>query len=173
MASSSSFQFPVSGAENYKLETGNYFLKRSNGNSMIETNTPPHSLWRSAAAVLSGLFVIFVLSLVTDQLLHMLEVYPPWGQPMYDIGDNLLALAYRIAYAVVGCYIAARLAPGNPMHHALALGIVGVVLSLVGLIATIQMNLGPIWYPIALVLTALPCAWLGGVLYRKGRPVGD
>lgn len=22
------------------------------------------------------------------------------------------------------------------------------------------------WYPIALVLTALPCAWLGGAVYR-------
>jgi hypothetical protein len=91
---------------------------------------------------------------------------------MYDTGDNLLALAYRIAYAVVGCYIAARLAPRNPMHHALGLGIVGTVLSLVGLMAAIQIDLGPIWYPIALVLTALPCAWLGGVLVRKKRADG-
>jgi surface polysaccharide O-acyltransferase-like enzyme len=134
---------------------------------MIETNPPPQSIWRSAAAVLLGLFVIFVLSLVTDQVLHMLEVYPPWGQPMYDTGDNLLALAYRIVYAVIGCYIAARLAPRNPMHHALALGVVGFVLSLAGAIAAIKMDLGPIWYPIALVLTALPCAWLGGALHRK------
>jgi len=29
------------------------------------------------------------------------------------------------------------------------------------------MHLGPSWYPIALVITALPCAWLGGVLHRK------
>jgi hypothetical protein len=135
---------------------------------MIETNTPPRHLWRSAAAVLLGLFVIFVLSLVTDQVLHTLEIYPPWGQPMYDTGDNLLALGYRIVYSVVGCYIAARFAPRNPMHHALALGIVGVVLSLVGLMAAIKMDLGPIWYPIALVLTALPCAWLGGALHRRG-----
>jgi hypothetical protein len=139
---------------------------------MIESNRPPHRLWRSVAAVLLGLFVIFVLSLVTDQVLHMLEVYPPWGQPMYDTGDNLLALAYRIVYAVIGCYIAARFAPRNPMHHALALGIVGTVLSLVGLMAAIQMDLSPIWYPIAIVLTALPCAWLGGVLVGKKRADG-
>jgi hypothetical protein len=135
---------------------------------MTETNMHPRRLLRSAAAVLLGLSVIFVLSLVTDQVLHMLEVYPPWGQPMYDTGDNLLALGYRIVYSVAGCYIAARFAPRNPMHHALALGIVGVVLSLVGLMAAIKMDLGPIWYPIALVLTALPCAWLGGVLRRRG-----
>ena len=38
-----------------------------------------------------------------------------------------------------------------------------------GAIATIPMNLGPSWYPIALMVTALPCAWLGGVLQRMGR----
>jgi hypothetical protein len=52
------------------------------------------------------------------------------------------------------------------MRHALILGIVGLVLSAAGAIATIPMDLGPAWYPIALVITALPCAWLGGALYR-------
>jgi hypothetical protein len=26
---------------------------------------------------------------------------------------------------------------------------------------------GPLWYPIALAVTGLPCAWLGGVLHRS------
>jgi hypothetical protein len=30
------------------------------------------------------------------------------------------------------------------------------------------MDVGPAWYPIALGLTTLPCAWLGGALYRAG-----
>ncbi len=84
---------------------------------------------------------------------------------MYDPGLNLLALAYRSVYAVVGSYIAARYAPHTPMRHALALGVVGLVLSVAGAIVTItRYDLGPNWYPIALVLIALPCAWLGGVL---------
>jgi hypothetical protein len=107
------------------------------------------------------------LSLGTDQVLHMLEVYPPWGQPMNDAGQNLLALSYRCLYAVLGSYITARFAPRNPMRHAMVLGIVGFILSTAGAIATIPMNLGPAWYPIAIALTALPCAWLGGVLYRR------
>jgi len=41
--------------------------------------------------------------------------------------------------------------------------------SLAGAIAAIPLKLGPIWYPIALALTALPCAWLGGILYRVTR----
>jgi CHASE2 domain-containing sensor protein len=116
-----------------------------------------------------GLITIVVLSLGTDQLFHVLEVYPPWGQPMNDAGDNLLALAYRCVYGVFGSYIAARLAPYAPMRHAMILGAIGLVLSTLGAVAATSMNLGPIWYPIALVLTALPCAWLGGSLYLKRR----
>ena len=134
---------------------------------MTTTSTHPRRLWRSTAAVFSGFIAVVVLSLGTDQVLHVLQVYPPWGQPMYDPGLNLLALSYRIVYAVVGSYIAARLAPRNPMRHALALGVVGLVPSTAGAIAAIQIDLGPAWYPIALVLTALPCAWLGGALHRR------
>ena len=123
-------------------------------------------MWRSAGAVLLGFLAVVVLSLTTDQALHMLDVYPPWGQPMREPGLCLLALSYRTVYAVVGSYIAARLAPHNPMRHALALGVVGLALSSIGAIATIPMDLGPAWFPIALVLTALPCAWLGGALHR-------
>lgn len=129
------------------------------------TPAPPRRLLRSVAAVLAGFVAIVVLSLGTDQLMHTLEVYPPWGQPMRDTGLLLLALAYRIVYAVAGCYLAARLAPHNPMRHALVLGAIGFALSTAGAVATIPMDLGPAWYPIALALTALPCAWLGGALH--------
>ncbi len=54
------------------------------------------------------------------------------------------------------------------MRHALALGVVGLVLSTIAAITTIPMDLSPSWFPIALVLTALPCAWLGGALQRTG-----
>jgi hypothetical protein len=118
-------------------------------------------------AVLLGFVAVFALSLGTDQVLHMLEVYPPWGQPMHDPMLNLLALGYRIVYGILGGYIAARLAPRDPMRHALILGAVGFVVGAAGALATIPMDLGPSWYPIALALTALPCAWLGGVLHRS------
>jgi ABC-type xylose transport system permease subunit len=53
------------------------------------------------------------------------------------------------------------------MRHALILGGIGFVLSTLGAIIAITMaDLGPAWYPIALALTALPCAWVGGALHR-------
>src|SRR5436190_16168671 len=114
-------------------------------------------------AVLAGLLAIFVLTTAVDIVLHATGVYPPWSEP---IGDGLSALvtAYRIVISVAGCYIAARLAPDNPMRHALVLGGIGVALSLAGAIATWNARLGPQWYPLALVAVALPCAWAGGLL---------
>ena len=125
---------------------------------------PRHTL-RSIGAVLAGIFTGALLSLGTDQVFHVLKVYPPWGQTMSN-GLFLLATAYRIIYSIVGCYIAARLAPDRPIKHALAGGIVGVVLSTAGAVATWNHvpSLGPHWYPVALIVFALPTAWLGGRL---------
>jgi hypothetical protein len=116
-------------------------------------------------AVAVGFVAVFILSLGTDELLHVLHVYPPWNQTMYEPGLNFLALSYRIIYTIIGAYITAKLAPQNPMRHAVALGVVGTIVSVGLAIATIPMRLGPSWYPIAIVLTGLPCCWLGGVLY--------
>ena len=124
----------------------------------------PRRLLRSLGAVLAGLVAIFVLSLGTDQVFHGLEVFPPWGEPMTDTGLLLLAFAYRCVYAVAGCYLAARVAPSAPMGHAMTLGAVGVVLSTAGAMA--MWDFGAHWYPVALVISSLPLAWLGGVLHR-------
>jgi hypothetical protein len=105
-------------------------------------------------------------------MLHVLRVYPPWGQPMHDPGLNLLALAYRCVYGVVGSYLTARFAPHSPMRHALVGGMIGFVLSAAGAIATIPMKLGPAWYPMLLALSALPTAWLGGALHRRRQADG-
>ena len=128
------------------------------------------SALRSTAAVGAGIAANAVLSTATDQLFHALDVYPPWGQPMPDAGDNLLALGYRLAYGVLGGYLAARLAPRAPMRHALTYGGVGLVLGSAAAYVTItRFDFGPDWYPLLLAATALPCAWAGGVLHRRTR----
>ncbi|MBZ0147248.1 MAG: hypothetical protein K8F62_06845, partial [Pseudorhodoplanes sp.] len=110
---------------------------------MTETSPPRRSVLRSIGAVLAGLLTIFILSLGTDQLLHSLGIYPPWGQPMRDNGLLLLALSYRAVYDVFGCYLTARLAPRAPMLHALILGGVGTVLATLGAIE--MWNFSPNW----------------------------
>jgi hypothetical protein len=125
----------------------------------------PHRRGRSAWAIVTGFVCVVVLSLITDEILHVLKVYPPWDEVMSDKLFGLAA-AYRAIYNVIGCYVAARLAPARPMRHAMLLGWVGVFVALLGAVATWnhQPSLGPHWYTVALVVLALPCAWVGGKL---------
>jgi hypothetical protein len=134
---------------------------------MNETGRPGRTL-RSIGAVLVGLLVVVLVSLGIDQVLHTTGVFPPWGEPMSD-GLFLLAMAYRIVIAIAGTYVTARLAPQRPMKHALAGGLVGLVLSTAGAVATWNQGpaFGPRWYPLSLVATALPCAWVGGRLRER------
>jgi hypothetical protein len=95
---------------------------------------------RSVGAVVAGLLAGIVLSLGTDVVLHAVAVFPPWGQRVSD-GALIVATLYRAIYSVAGSYIAARLAPGRPMQHALVLGVIGLIAGLVG--AVLTWNLGP------------------------------
>jgi len=96
-------------------------------------------------------------------VMHATGIFPPWFTPMAD-SLFLLALAYRSLFSILGCYLTALLAPNRPMLHALILGGIGVVLSTAGAAATWNKGpeFGPRWYPIALIVLALPLAWLGG-----------
>jgi hypothetical protein len=124
---------------------------------------------RSVLAVVAGLVFIFLTHLGTDQVLHVLGVFPPWGQPMNDPALNLLALSYRVVLSVAGCALAARLAPDTPFAHAELLGIIGTVLSALGVYAATTADLGPIWYPLALMVSSIPCGWAGGWLVQRSR----
>ena len=70
----------------------------------------------------------------------------------------------RTLAAVAGGYITAMLAPDKPMLHATVLGIIGLALSVAGVVNNAINHLGPDWYPLALAVTAFPSAWIGGRL---------
>jgi hypothetical protein len=116
----------------------------------------------------AGLLVGVILSLGTDQILHVLKIYPPWGQTMSD-GLFMVATAYRIVYAILGSYIAARLAPDRPMWHAMVLGVVGLIVSIAGAAATwnTQPPVGPHWYALLIAAISIPCAWAGGRIRER------
>jgi hypothetical protein len=126
----------------------------------------PHRA-RSALAVAAGFAVTAGLSLATDAVLHGTGVFPGWGEPM---SDRLFAVAtvYRCAFTVLGGYVTARLAPARPMRHVMVLAAVGALVAIAGLAATWDAGLGPRWYPVLLVLTAVPCVWAGGRLRVQG-----
>ena len=130
--------------------------------------TQPHDsprIGRSLAALLGGVLTVVLMSVGTDAMLHATSVFPPSGQPMSDLLFGV-ATTYRTIYAIAGSYVAARFAPNRPMGHALALGVIGLVLTIAGAAATWNAGpaLGPRWYPLALVALAMPGAWVGGRL---------
>ena len=117
---------------------------------------------RSVGAVLAGLFTAVILSSATDALLHATGIFPRPGLPMSE-SLWIFAIVYRAIFAIAGCYLAARLAPSRPMTHAIVLGCIGLTIASLGVLATWNAGpeYGPRWYPISLVITALPCAWIG------------
>jgi hypothetical protein len=124
----------------------------------------PRRIGRSIGALFLGFLTVVILSLGTDAALRAAGIFPPLGRPMAGV-LFLLATAYRTVHSVVGSYVTARLAPNRPMEHALTGGGVGLVVSIVGAVATwTRPGLGPHWYPLALVAFAMPCAWVGGKL---------
>lgn len=132
-----------------------------------EPMAPPPQLGRSILAVFLGFLFVVVSSLGTDQILHVLQVYPPWNEPMRDPGLNALALAYRTVYTIIGAYITAHFAPYATMRHVWIFGFIGLALGALGVIVGAKADLGPLWYPIALAVEAVPCAWVGGRLYVR------
>ena len=126
---------------------------------------PSGNLLRSIAAILAGIIVGAGLPTLTDLVLHGAGIFPKIGELM---ADHLfyLAAAYRLVYSVLGSYVMALLAPHRPMLHAMIGGFLGLIASLIGAVVTWNHipPLGPHWYPLSLVVTALPCAWLGGKL---------
>ena len=141
---------------------------KQKGTTVAAGTSHSRSVGRSIGAVFAGLLFIVVLSLVTDVVMHATGIYPPWFQYMPD-SLFLLATAYRIVYSIIGSYLTARLAPRRPMLHAVILGIVGTVLSIGGALSTWNKGreFGPKWYPIILIVLALPLAWVGGKLRVK------
>jgi len=120
---------------------------------------------RSVGAVLAGLVVVVVLSTATDAALHASGVFPSLGKPMSDMLFAVAAL-YRFVYGVASGFVAARLAPAQPMRHAMILGVIGLALGALGAALTWNNGpeFGPHWYPLVVAVSALPACWLGGRL---------
>lgn len=126
------------------------------------------AILKSIGAALAGIFVGAILATVTDMILERTGVLP---------SDNLyvaawliwIVLAYRTVYTILGCYVTAKLAPKNPMAHAVAVGLLGVVAAAAGAYATRNMDLGPQWYAWTLAAITIPTGWIGGMIHERTR----
>lgn len=115
-------------------------------------------------AVLVGFLLIGFLGFIADTILQQLGILPIPTEHKFETGHTLLALSYHLLFAVFGGFVTARLAPDRPIAHAIALGIAGIGISTLGLIAITTQDLAPAWYGWALIVGSIPATWLGGKL---------
>jgi hypothetical protein len=129
---------------------------------MIEMQ-PPRRIGRSIGALLAGFFLVVILSLGTDvgaaRSRHLPAVGPADVRRALAAGDSL---SHGLRRRGQLHHSAAR---AQPAHAARTGGRqLGLALSIVGTVVTWNQGIGPHWYPLALVATAMPCAWVGGKL---------
>ena len=129
---------------------------------------------RSVGAVLAGFICTALLSVGTDAFMHARGVFPPPGEAMSE-GLFIWAATYRLVFTVLAGYVTAALAPRAPLTHVLILGTIGALAATAGAVATWNAGpeFGPRWYPVILVVTALPCVWAGGILRMRRQAASD
>ncbi|HEX6124682.1 MAG TPA: hypothetical protein VFZ23_04850 [Pyrinomonadaceae bacterium] len=122
------------------------------------------SILKSIGAVFAGLVFIFVTHSGVDLALESLGIFTPPNERFDTPWMVVTATIYRTVLSIAGCFLTGVLAPSRPMLHSLILGFIGLFLSTAAAVVTIPMDLGPAWYPIALAVLSVPCAWVGGKL---------
>ena len=127
---------------------------------------------RSIGAIAVGFLFIAVLSFGSDILLRV--TFPDdVDVPVRIASLRVLSLSLisAVVYATVGCYLTARLAPSRPMLHALLLGVLALVFTVLN--ADLLWILAATWYRLASLAVVMPCAWLGGWLAEHARENSD
>ena len=132
-------------------------------NTRSDPQGRPRRPGRSILALLAGIVVGIVLSAGTDWGLRVIGLAPAQNERWPD-QFLLLAAVYRSIYGVIASYVIAWLAPNRPMGHSLVAGALGTLLSALGAAAMWSSTVGQHWYAVALVLTAIPTAWIGAKL---------
>lgn len=124
------------------------------------------NIFKSIGACVLGIVVTVILSTATDKILEAKEILP-YGNLWVSASLIWFVIFYRTVYNIIGGYIVARFAPNRPMRHALIVGGLGTIVSIIGAIVAKNMNLGPEWYCWVLVALALPSTWIGAKLFLR------
>ena len=128
------------------------------------------SVLQSIGAILAGYLVSAILTGVTIAALG--AIFPESYQPE-NIGWVIFNVIYGCAFAVIGGYIVARLAPSRPLVHATVLGVLMAIFAMITGYAissappSPEYANQPSWYYPVLAITVLPSILLGAWMYVR------
>jgi uncharacterized membrane protein len=121
------------------------------------------SIW----AVIAGLLLLSVLTTGADILLR---AFFPKAFGTSGVVESWFAAIATITYAavfnVLSSYLTARLAGSRPMMHAIILGGVVFVISVLGELAGSWQS-APAWFNLGFLAMILPSVWLGGFVRAR------
>ena len=129
------------------------------------------SIFQSIGALIASYLVSAILTGVTIAVLGALF---PESYRAENIAWVVFNIIYGCAFAVIGGYVVARLAPARPFTHAIVLGVLMAVFALITGYAISAAPPSPEyanqlgWYYPVLAITILPSILLGAWLYVRG-----
>ena len=120
-----------------------------------------NNLFKSVGVILLAFMINGLLSVVTDFILESIGVLPDPSLGLFETWAIVLVLFYRGVYTVFAGFIVAKLAPARPLMHALVLGAMGTLITLIAVNSPAFSDKAPLWFGYVLATLTIPCIWLG------------
>jgi hypothetical protein len=124
------------------------------------------SILRSIGAVIAGSITIGIISFIADLIIGKLspDVFSVTGRSAHPALLAFMA-AYSVAFAAVGGYVTATLAPRAPMKHVIALAVLELI---GGAGAALQAgDMLPTWFSAVVVILPVPAILLAGAVKSR------
>ncbi len=120
---------------------------------------------RLIISVVVGIISAMVLSLITHEILFLVDIFPQIGKPMFDTKLVVIELIYHSIYAIIGACITAIIAKDKAKRATFILGTKEAFMWLLGTL--LLWHHSPPWYNITKALLGVPLALLGGYIYTR------
>jgi hypothetical protein len=126
-----------------------------------------NNVLKSIGVLLLAFVVNGLLSVVTDFLLESTGVLPDPSKGLFETWAIILVLFYRAVYTVFTGFIIAKLAPSKPVLHALILGLIGTVVTILAVSSPTFAGKAPLWFGYTLAAITIPAMILGVKIREK------
>ncbi len=116
---------------------------------------------KSIGVIILAFIVNALLSMLTDFLLEAIGVLPNPEKGLFETRAILFVLFYRAVYTVLTGFIVSRLAPDRPTLHAIILGAIGIIITLLAISNPEIAQKSKLWFGYALAAITIPCLLVG------------